>query len=457
MITVVKSNESMDNFRAVLESAYEDYYPHGLSNDLAAITLGKLEEQADFNINEMIELACSLPQVLNEDATSVTNPHIVQERKGKGISVTVNGKEYRYVSPDRSTEDLFRSFMGMYKHANAGYKALNYLKKNALCYYGAKNPKGKELVEAFNQGKRMIQWNPAANSSNLDEKINDGKLNESVFNSNGTYLTSDAADFQRVCSILSAEGIPYYLHEAVSVTAEPPVFKAHAKKDYGLAETTQPSDIPPSTSDITEEPEKPERPEFLVNEALDGRAVINTTKTGMSYYDEFLNPRDHDYKKLAKGLQGEIVMMSPDDYIQSLAKDIFHKSVDRVMRGVNYENVDKYADKMKNGTKFDMPILNIADETQEGRHRALAAAKLGVKKIPVLVITKWDARKELGLPKYIGTWGYETLVYTNKSGEEKLVSAGGINVDKMKAKIKELMKSDDIDTKADYSKYKGGR
>ena len=148
MITVVKSNESMDNFRAVLESAYEDYYPQGLSNDLAAITLGKLEEQADFNINEMIELACSLPQVLNEDATSVTNPHIVQERKGKGISVTVNGKEYRYVSPDRSTEDLFRSFMGMYKHASAGYKALNYLKKNALQYYSGKSPseEGRELV-----------------------------------------------------------------------------------------------------------------------------------------------------------------------------------------------------------------------------------------------------------------------------------------------------------------------
>ena len=442
MITVCNSNEALDNFRAVLESAYEDYYPNGLSNDLAAITLGKLEEQADFNINEMIELACSLPQILNEDATNVTNPHIVQERKGKGISVTVNGKEYRYVSPDRSTEDLFKSFMGMYKHANAGYKALNYLKRNALCYYGAKNPKGKELVEAFNQGKRMIQWNPAANSSALDEKINDGKLNESVFSPNGTYLTSDLDDFQRVCSILSAEGIPYYLHEAVSVTDEPSVFRAHTKKDYGLAETTQPSDIPPSTSDTTEEPEKSERPEYLINEAIDGRAVINTQKTGMSYYDDFLNKKDHDYKKLAKGRKGEIIMMSPDEYINRLGKDIFHCSRERVMRGVEWKNVDKYTDMVSNGTKFNLPILNLADETQEGRHRALAAAKLGCKKIPVLVVTEYDPYKELNMPKSFKLWYGHTIQYQKKDGTEAEVHVG-LDEDAMKAKIAEIVKSGD--------------
>lgn len=442
MITVCNSNEALDNFRAVLESAYEDYYPNGLSNDLAAITLGKLEEQADFNINEMIELACSLPQILNEDATNVTNPHIVQERKGKGISVTVNGKEYRYVSPDRSTEDLFRSFMGMYKHANAGYKALNYLKKNALCYYGSKNPKGKELVEAFNQGKRMVCWNSAANSSALDEKINNGKLNESIFSPNGTYLTSDMNDLQRVCSILSNEGIPYYLLEAVSVTAKPSVFRAHAKKDYGLAETTQPSDIPPSTSDITEEPEKPERPEFLFNEALDGRAVINTTKTGMSYYDDFLNLKDHDYKKLAKGLKGEIKMMSPDEYIDALGKDIFHCSRERVLRGVEWNNVKEYAAKMAAGTKFNIPILDLANETQEGRHRALAAAELGVKQIPILVVTKYDPYKELKMPKSFHLWYGHTLQYTKKDGTPMEVHVG-LDEAAMKAKVAEIIKSGD--------------
>lgn len=442
MITPCETtNESMDNFRAVLESAYEDYYPHGLSNDLAAITLGKLEEQADFNINEMIELACSLPQVLNEDATNVTNPHIVQEKKGKGISVTINGKEYRYVSPDRSTEDLFRSFMGMYKHANAGYKALNYLKKNALCYYGAKNPKGKELIESFVQGKRMIQWNPAATTPMLEEKINNGKLNESIYNQDGTYVSNDLEDHKRVCRLLFNEGIPYYLAEAVSVTADPPTFKAHAKKDYGLAETTQPSAVPPSTAEVSMIPDEEER-KRLLQESYDGREVINVNKTGMSFYDDFLNKKDHDYKKLAKGLKGEIVMMSPDEYIDRLGKDIFHCSRERTLRGVNWDNVKEYAAKMAAGTKFNLPFLNLAQESQEGRHRALAAAELGCKKIPILVITEYDPYKELNMPKSFKLWYGHTLQYTKKDGTPAEVHVG-LDEDAMKKKVAEIVKSGD--------------
>lgn len=231
-------------------------------------------------------------------------------------------------------------------------------------------------------------------------------------------------------------------NEAVSVTAEPPVFKAHAKKDYGLAETTQPSDIPPSTSDITEEPEKPERPEFLFNEALDGRAVINTTKTEMSYYDEFLNPRDHDYKKLVKGLKGEIKMMSPDEYIDALGKDIFHCSRERVLRGVEWDNVKEYAAKMAAGTKFNIPILDLANETQEGRHRALAAAQLGVKQIPILVVTKYDPYKELKMPKSFNLWYGHTLQYTKKAGTPMEVHVG-LDEAAMKAKVAEIIKSGD--------------
>lgn len=151
MIKITKINYANcnENFKQVLESAYEDYYEQGKSNDLAAITLGKLEEKVeDFYVNEMIDLSCSLPGLLCEAGVNVTDPHIVQEKKGKGISVTVNGKEYRYVSPDRSTEDVFRSFMGMYSKAIAGYKALNWLKRNALQYYSGKSPseEGREIV-----------------------------------------------------------------------------------------------------------------------------------------------------------------------------------------------------------------------------------------------------------------------------------------------------------------------
>ena len=83
-----------------------------------------------------------------DEATNVTDAKIVKEKRGSGISVKINGKEYRYVSPSKSTEDLFKSFNGMLNHGNAGWKALNWLKKNALCYYGSKNDseEGKKIV-----------------------------------------------------------------------------------------------------------------------------------------------------------------------------------------------------------------------------------------------------------------------------------------------------------------------
>lgn len=425
MITVTKSPEAASNFRAVLESAFSEYYPRGLSNDLAAITLGKLEEKADFNVNEMIDLANCLPQSLNEDAINVTNPHIVHEKKGLGISVTVNGKEYRYVSPDRATPDLFKSFMGMYKHATGGYKALNYLKRNALCYYGAKNPKGQELVERYEQGLSTISWNPNADTLDTRCKMIDNMICESVFNGElGTYKAGSVEDFQRVCSILDSEGIPFSLMESKSIE-----------------ETTQPSDIPPVTTDVNIDPKKQDP----LNEGVSGANFFNTQKSGMSFYDDFLNPKDHDYKKLCKGLKGTIVMMSPDEYISKLGSAIFHCSKERVLRGVDWDNVDKYADKMRSGTKFDIPILNVAQGTQEGRHRALAAQKLGADKIPVLIVQKYDPYKELGMPKNMHLWYGHTVCWTDKDGREHEEHVG-LNEEKMKAKIKEIM------TRPDYKK-----
>lgn len=415
LIKVPVSSEATDNFRAVLESAFSEYYPRGMSNDLAAITLGKLEENdQNFSINEMIELANSLPQMLNEDAINVTNPHIVHEKKGLGISVTVNGKEYRYVSPDRSTPDLFRSFMGMYGHATAGYKALNWLKRNALCYYGAKNPKGQELVEAYEQGRTMIQWNGNADTIDLRCKMIENMNESSEFHgANGSYSAGSLEDYQRVCSLLESEGIPFSL----------------------VTETTQPSDIPPATTDLEQNPKKDP-----LNESVNGASLFNTQKSGMSFYDDFLNPKDHDYKKLCKGLKGTIVMMTPDEYISKLGSAIFHCSKERVLRGVDWNNVDKYADQMRAGTKFDIPILNVAQGTQEGRHRALAAQKLGADKIPILIVQKYDPYKELGMPKSMHLFYGHSLVWYDKTGREHMEHVG-LNEEAMKAKIKEVLAS----------------
>lgn len=156
----MRHRDTSNNFKAVLETAYEDYYNEGLSNDLAAICLGKLEESADFALIEnIVHLASGLPMTLNEsenffEGVQMANAKIVQEKKGKGISVEINGKEYRYVSPTIPTDDLFHSFEGMMKHG-AGGKALAYLKKHALCYYGAKNPEGADLIEGLSMNESI--------------------------------------------------------------------------------------------------------------------------------------------------------------------------------------------------------------------------------------------------------------------------------------------------------------
>ena len=147
------SDAILENFKNVLESAYDTYGDINESHDFIGICLNELDNNSFEFINESISTQNYLDsmnesKVLNEDGTNVCNAKIVKEKRGTGLSVMINGKEYRYVSPSKSTEDLYRSFNGMLKHANSGYKALNWLKKNALCYYGycSASEEGKKLV-----------------------------------------------------------------------------------------------------------------------------------------------------------------------------------------------------------------------------------------------------------------------------------------------------------------------
>ena len=131
---------------------------------------------------------------------------------------------------------------------------------------------------------------------------------------------------------------------------------------------------------------------------------IDTSTTGVSYYNDLIpGSKYHAYMKIAKGLSGEIVMMSPDKYISECAKKIFKVPVENVLRGLSDENIDEYAKKMKSGTKFYMPYLNYTTNNQEGRHRVLALKKLGVKSLPVLVVKKY--KMPIELPKSVKRHG----------------------------------------------------
>lgn len=105
---------------------------------------------------------------------------------------------------------------------------------------------------------------------------------------------------------------------------------------------------------------------------------FKTAETSTPYIDEMI-----------KDGRAKVVEMSPEKYMREVSYNIFDRStMENVLRGTNTENVNKYMQQMREGTKFDTPYLNYRDSQQEGRHRAIAAAMLGIKKIPVVVVTR---------------------------------------------------------------------
>jgi hypothetical protein len=111
---------------------------------------------------------------------------------------------------------------------------------------------------------------------------------------------------------------------------------------------------------------------------------MNTTD--MSYYDGVIQfPR---YHKENKGVCGKIELMSPDDYIQSCALSRSRpNTVDEEMMNVNMTRVIVLEQKMRAGEKLPLIVIDKKSCMQEGRHRALASKRIGLEKIPVLVVT----------------------------------------------------------------------
>lgn len=115
---------------------------------------------------------------------------------------------------------------------------------------------------------------------------------------------------------------------------------------------------------------------------------FTTKTTGTSAYDDYLNGEKHG---------GRIAEMSPAEYLQRCAYQVFENAtIESTLAAIDESNVKKYADMMKNGTKFDMPYLNFMSGQQEGRHRAAAAMQAGIEKIPVLVVGERFAKYDGG-------------------------------------------------------------
>ncbi len=108
--------------------------------------------------------------------------------------------------------------------------------------------------------------------------------------------------------------------------------------------------------------------------------------TDLPLYDNLLEKPE--YFRDAKGMVGKVVMMQPSEYITRSA-EILGVSIKDSMRIVDPKRVDRYAQDMRAGDKFPMLSLEHGTKNQEGRHRALAAQKLGIE-VPVLEIFNTD-------------------------------------------------------------------
>ena len=125
---------------------------------------------------------------------------------------------------------------------------------------------------------------------------------------------------------------------------------------------------------------------------IDGEDVVDITKHEMSYYCNFLNPKDLEYMQKAKGVTGEIVQMSPNEYFDECSK-IFNMPKDKLIAGVkddpSIDTLRKVITQYKK--KLCIPMLNKATNQQEGRHRMYVLGDMfgWDKKFPVLVVTNY--------------------------------------------------------------------
>lgn len=116
----------------------------------------------------------------------------------------------------------------------------------------------------------------------------------------------------------------------------------------------------------------------------DGDKYFDKTTTGMATPDDMM--KDPEYFEQKKRKVFSIVYMSPDEYMKHVANNF--GSMSDAMSGVEQDLVDKYAQMMQDGSRAPMVTLDYRDGyfSQEGRNRAMAAKKLGVESMPVMIM-----------------------------------------------------------------------
>lgn len=119
------------------------------------------------------------------------------------------------------------------------------------------------------------------------------------------------------------------------------------------------------------------------------KGFVSNPKTNMATYDDMV--KDPEYFQRRKKRKFDVVEMSPDEYIEKAVRGFSrfgNYTRSEVLATRSPELIDKYAEKMLAGEEFPTLVLDYTDEwfSQEGLHRAMAAKKIGLEKVPVMVV-----------------------------------------------------------------------
>lgn len=132
----------------------------------------------------------------------------------------------------------------------------------------------------------------------------------------------------------------------------------------------------------------------LLRESLLNESLTNPFKniTNINDYDKLMQGLYDELPSSYNDIVGNVEYMSPKEYLEYCAylQDTTYDEQLSIVNSVYGSiKVSNLVELINRGVKLDMPYLNLVNGqvAQEGRHRVKAAMDLGIKEVPIFVIT----------------------------------------------------------------------
>ena len=127
--------------------------------------------------------------------------------------------------------------------------------------------------------------------------------------------------------------------------------------------------------------------DYRTKEVQPGK-YIDTSRSEIPWVDNLIH--NIKYFEQNKGVTARIIDMTPEEYFKECAT-LFHSSVESQKKQIaaDTETIEHLTDVIKKfGKRFPIPYINIANKSQEGRHRMYVLGELfgWDKAVPVLII-----------------------------------------------------------------------